>query len=192
MPFEYDFGYLSAAISELETYLLSDELFWPVSANPPARTQPYPRLTLGGLLLFIKRAEAFALSASQTSQVIQIENRLAQIKIKWRTKWEEKANNEYVSRLNQWRNYIEEYRQDPDKHGDYYPYEIRWRVIVQLLDNEISKLDDAIFELRDGLDQMLRSNFTQGNFVWEDQLIQIFPESTFWYLYGFPKKVRGQ
>jgi len=33
--FEYDLRYLSAGLEILEKYILSDEVFWPINANPP-------------------------------------------------------------------------------------------------------------------------------------------------------------
>jgi hypothetical protein len=49
-----DRAYLEAGIPELEDYLLSDELYWPISA----RGHNLPRLTIGGLLLANDRLEA--------------------------------------------------------------------------------------------------------------------------------------
>ena len=53
-PVEKDKSYLEASISELETYLLSQELYWPISA----RGFDLPRLTIGGILLTQARLEA--------------------------------------------------------------------------------------------------------------------------------------
>jgi hypothetical protein len=48
---EYDLGYLQSALSTLEDYLLSADLYWSIGDNPPKGEPPYPSLTLGNVLL---------------------------------------------------------------------------------------------------------------------------------------------
>jgi hypothetical protein len=51
---EKDRAFLEASVPELEDYLLSDELYWPITA----RGFDLPRLTIGGILLAKARLEA--------------------------------------------------------------------------------------------------------------------------------------
>ena len=51
---EKDTAYLEAGIPEMEAYLLSDELYWPITT----RGYSLPRLTIGGILLAKTRLEA--------------------------------------------------------------------------------------------------------------------------------------
>ena len=48
----YELSYVRASLDQLQAYLLSKELFWPVS--PPAGIRSFPKLTLSSLLLAIK------------------------------------------------------------------------------------------------------------------------------------------
>ena len=57
--FEYDLRYIQAGLDSIEEYLLSDEVFWPLSAHPPEGAPEYPRLTLDGLLLSKARLLAY-------------------------------------------------------------------------------------------------------------------------------------
>lgn len=186
MEFAYEIQYLQAGTEELEAYLLSDDLFWPIHAAPPAGMQPYPRLTLGGLSLAQKRAGALIKSREEAWQVEQIIRRIDIARQKWRLRWDDKAHRELMSRLMQWRNYLQEYRQDPVRHAAYYPYEIRWRVLIELLEKNVEAVSENENELRTGLDLILKSVFKPGEFVWDKELQPAFAEDAYWYLYGRP------
>lgn len=187
MSLEFETGYLESSLPELESYLLSEELFWPVHGNPPGRDQAYPRLTIGSVLLSLERAKAFAETAFMGAQVIQISTRVNVIRTKWRTRWEDKAHREILSRLNQWRNYLMEYRQNPERQADFYPQEVRWRVMAELLEKEVDQLSEAEEEMLNGLDNIVRGVLEPGEFVWSAEVQSSFPPSPFWYLYGLPR-----
>lgn len=187
LDFEYDLRYLQAAVDELESYLLSDDLFWPIHGSPPSGTQPFPRLTIGALSLAQKRASALARNREDTWQVDQVTRRFEVARQKWRLRWEEKSHRELLSRLLQWRNYLQEYRQEPERHAAYYAYEVRWRVLVELLEMEVDSLNENENELQSGLDLILRAVFLPGNFIWLELLQPAFPSEKYWYLYGQPR-----
>ncbi len=170
-----DLAYLRAGVPELKDYLLSDHLFWPLTGS-------LPRLTVGGLLIAQARSNAWRLSAAQQSELTRLEARLKKVQSRWRSSWERKANWEYGSRLNQWRNYLEDYRGDRAGHTAYYPQEVKLRVMVELLETQIATSKDS--KLRASLDSLLRKVFIAGTFVWESELENGFPQSPYWYLYG--------
>ncbi|MFN2196053.1 MAG: hypothetical protein ACK2UW_08020 [Anaerolineales bacterium] len=187
MSFEFEVSFLESALPEIESYLFSDELFWPVLGNPRGRDAYFPRLTIGTLLLSIKRASALASSAATEAQVIQLKTRLNAYRTQWRANWEAKAHREIISRLNQWRNYLMEYRQNSHHQADFYPQEVRWRVIAALLSDEIKQLTDTEADMLNGLDNIVRGILEPGEFIWPNELQAAFPPSPFWYLYGKPR-----
>lgn len=168
-----DRAYLEAGIPELENYLLSDELYWPVTA----RGYNLPRLTLGGLLLTKTRLQA---------QGEQIESLLAQleaVRAKWQVAWEKKAGREFQSRFGLWGNYLSDYRQQPEGNADSYPHEVRNRAMLQLLQPELpQELPER--EALAPLDSALRGNLVPGNFIWEPAVQPGFPRGEYWFLYG--------
>jgi hypothetical protein len=188
--FEYEVRYISAALDELENYLLSDELFWPLVFRAGSLDQSYPRLTLGGLLLAKQK-----ITSNYVPQLnIPIHKYLLEIDMmrqKWQIMWGKKAHREWQSRLNQWKNYLNELRQSPEKHIDYFPYEVRWRVILELLGNDYSQIPEEEIELLRGMDLMLKALFVPGEFIWEASLQTAFPEPKFWFLYGKPSRSLG-
>ena len=130
---EYDLGYLEAATELLQNYLLSKEIYWKMNASSPPGEPRFPSLTLGAILLSQKRVAARDLTSPQKSRDLKVENKIEQVRNKWRTAWSSKAREEFRSRLDLWGNYLEEFRQDPQSNFDRFPYEVSRRVMLHLL-----------------------------------------------------------
>jgi uncharacterized protein YukE len=170
---EKDRAYLEAGIPQLEDYLLSDELFWPITA----RGYNLPRLTIGGLLIAKVRLQA------RGERIQDLTARLDAVRSKWRVAWEIKAGREFQSRFGLWGNYLTDYRQNPEGHADSYPHEVRNRAMLQLLMTELpSELPQR--EALSSLDGALRSSMVPGDFVWDPDLQSGFPREEYWFLYG--------
>ena len=185
MPsFEYDIRYLEAGLELLEKYLLSKEIYWPIGVNSPPGEPDLPRLTLGGLLLSLARIRASASSPVQQEQVFRLETRMNEILTKWRVAWGQKAAQEFRSRLNLWRDFLEEYRQNREGNADRYVYEVQRRVMLEMLKEESAEIASSDLELLSGLDQLLWAVFIPGEFVWDQSLERGFSPDKFWYLYG--------
>ncbi len=185
---EYDLKYIQAGLVDMEGYLLSKELYWPVGATAPAGETHYPRLTLGNLLLARARLSGRGLSSEQRSEFEHLDQRLKQVRQQWQVAWGQKAAREFSARLRLWRDFLDEYRKKPKANLDRYAYEVNRRVILQLLSSETREVPDEEAELLSGLDELLRAVFLPGEFVWEADLEASFPKSAYWYLYGMPKE----
>ncbi len=167
---EQDLRFLTESLPQLQVYLLSNELYWPLNAS-------LPRLTLGAVLLALARV-----SAIQPDEAKGLAEQLETIRAKWRVAWEKKAARETANRLRLWSNFLSDYRNAPEQHADAYPQEVRGRVILQLLLAEAPDAPEksALAEL----DAMLKSRLISGNFVWNVALQPAFPKTDFWFLYG--------
>lgn len=185
---EYDLGYIEVAIDLLEKYLLSKQVYWKMVASVPPGDPPYPSLTLGGLLLARMRIRARQLDPKQTQQIMQLDGDIDRVRSKWRTAWEIKAQGEYRSRLNLWRDFLEEFRQDPEDNADRYPYEVSRRVMLHLLDAETSGFLHAEQQMLAGLDSILSGLLVPGEFIWDKELTAGFSQDEFPYLYGTLKR----
>ena len=189
MPdFVYYRVYLQAGLQEIETYLLSNELFWPLNATSSYEEPSYPKFTLGGFLFYEACAQSMARSGSQIAVMRKIESELNTYRTRWQVAWVRKASWELKSRLRQWGNALTEIRFDPEEHSDYYRYEVRSRVLISLLLPEIKEIEPAHQEQLKGLDILLRAFFEPGDFIWEPELASSFPADHFWYLWGLPKE----
>jgi hypothetical protein len=185
---EYDLRYLRTALVDLEGYLLSKEIYWPIGVKPPHGDPPYPRLTLGGILLSRQSLTGRSMDASQKDEYKDLSRRLDETRGRWRSAWGSKAARNFTSRLTLWNNFIDDYRKQPENNSDRYAYEVRGRVMLQLLQPDNDEIRSAETDMVAGLDRILESCLSAGSFVWDAELVPCFPKAQFWYLYGFLKK----
>ncbi len=164
MTSEKDKAYFTAGVEELERYLLSNELYWPIGAQTTDLTQ----LTLGGLLLVRARLRGRMVIGLQS-----LDARLDAIRSKWRSAWDGKVRREVRARSELWKQFLVEARADPKSATRLYSQNVRQRAIIALLG-----------EHSDALDGYLRKALQPGAFVWEAALQPGFPPNDFWFLYG--------
>ncbi|MBE9474492.1 MAG: hypothetical protein IMY85_06340 [Chloroflexi bacterium] len=181
---EFDLGYLETAVELLESYLLSKESYWKLNASSPSGEPGYPTLTLGALLLAEARIQARRLTSSQNQQKLVLEKEINRIRMKWRTAWGNKAREEFRSRLDLWRNFLEEFRHDPQDNYDRYRYEVSRRVMLQLLEGEAIDIPISQQQMLSGLDRILKGLMVPGDFVWDEQLAPGFPPENYSYLHS--------
>lgn len=189
MNADYDLRYLEAGLDQLEGYLLSRDIYRPIGIQSYPGETPYPQLTLGWMLLSRLRARASVQTASQKSELERLSQGLEATRTRWRAAWSNKAQAEFRARLNLWRDFLEDYRDNPEANIDRYAYEVNRRVLLHLLADEADSLPSADIQALQGLDLLLRAVFQPGEFVWQAPLAASFPQPTFWYLYG---QLKGQ
>lgn len=181
---EYDLGYIDAAVDLLEKYLLSNEVYWKIMASSPPGDPTYPSLTLGGLLLAQARSRSRKFSSEQSQRFMQLEGEVDRIHSKWRTAWENKAQDEFRSRLNLWRDFLEDFRQEPEDNADRFSYEVSRRVMLHLLEGETRRIPNAEQQMLAGLDSILSGLLVPGEFIWDGELAAGFSRDEYPYLYG--------
>ena len=190
---EYDLRYLKAGIEQLESYLLSSDVYWSIGTRAPAGETPYPQLTLGGLLLARLRAQSSIKTSTQQVEFEELSRRLNDLRTRWRVAWEGKASKEFHARLNLWKNFLEEYRANPETQYDRYKYEVTRRVMLHLLGAETENIPQAQRDLLASLDLLLHTIFVSGEFIWDVSLTASFPQEQYWYLYGgIPKSLQRE
>ncbi len=170
---EYERLYLEASFEVLEDYLRSETLYWPLNIKQPKNEPPYPQLTPGNILLFLRRLQALGASS-------RFQQRLEAIKAQWGAHWAQKAEREIQARLRQW----EQYLQDTTERAPYYHYKVRERVIIQLLIEDLGDVPPASASRLQALDNLLKQSFVPGAFIWEAPFQAVFPRETYWFLYG--------
>jgi hypothetical protein len=161
MPTQKDNLYLSAGVPQLENYLLSKELYYPLSFE-------LPQLTLGGILLSLTR---------MGSRAAKFEEQVEVIHSKWQAAWDVKTSREVRARSELWVNYLAEYREDSKLGAHLYPQNVRYRAMLNLLGR-----------IEDDSDTFVKSVFKEGRFVWEEEIASNFSRKTFWFLYGTLKE----
>jgi hypothetical protein len=176
-------------LEEIEDYLLSSEVFWPVMKRGLGGS-PLPRLTVGGLTLILNElhVQHEGMSPSQRIAHDKLQGQMDKVRMKWAVALERKAAEELRSRLNLWRAYLHDIEERIDT-GENYPHEVRNRAMFEYLaDLSIRQpeVEPRVSEMK-SLDARLRSLFVPGEFVWDQRLVDIYPKSPYWYLYGTPR-----
>jgi len=173
--FSQDWAFLDTSLSEIKPYLLSKELFWPLGGSQS-------RLTLGNLLAH-KRISANN-DATNQAKLQNWEFALNAEKSHWHTAWIKKGLREFTSRLRQWENFLAECQQDRHAQTGYYQYEVRLRVILELLRQELDGEETTHVAALLQTDLYLKSIFSPGAFIWAEHLKAVFPVEPYWYLHG--------
>jgi hypothetical protein len=183
--FRTDWDFLQAAVPELQQYLLSNDLFWPLRLPRTAINQRQaPQLSIGSLALSQARLAGQALTAEEQSRLAELAAGVEQVRQEWRANWARKAAQERAARLNLWQQYLRELRSEPRVQAAYYANEVRQRAVLSLLADELNDgVPPGEQEQLNMLDQITRGLTRTGPFVWEPGLEPSFPPETFWFLY---------
>lgn len=180
-------AYLEAVLPELPDFLLSKDIYWPAGPRitGPSRSQ-FAQLSLGNIRL----AEARLVAGSSLELHADLIAAIDQLNDRWRSNWSKKAALEFSSRLRMWKDRLEELLRDPSLA--YYRYEVRLRVILALLaDDLLAGVPLQEQEYLAGLDARLKGASVKAGFIWDPAQQAGFPEETHWYLYRELKSPQG-
>jgi hypothetical protein len=179
-----DYALLLLGVDELETYLLSGELYWPLFTNPKMKlVNPRSRLTPGNLLLSIQCLSSTELDDGRRSIVDAKITAFEKIRKTWKSHWLQKAQMEYHARLDLWMAYLQDLLAERELHIMNYTYAVRWRVILQLLGKEGITLSDTACGSLLAMDETLKVISQPANFIWWEPCQNGFSESDYWFLY---------
>lgn len=170
-----DIHFLELAVPEIEAYLLSEQLFWPLGSAE--------RLTLASLLLAEKRAEAVKDTSAFRTRLYSLRESIKIQRNRWRTNWSNKATQEFGARLRQWDQVLLELFKEQQAQAIVYQHEVTLRVMLELLKDEMLEKPEAEISRLDSLDRRLMSLALPGEFIWEEELKDVFPSQPFWFLY---------
>jgi hypothetical protein len=180
----HELNFIQAAIDQLEEYLLSDQIYWPIRIRASSGHPAYPPLTLGTLSLFLHQARAVLDNSDLQEELTRYQSAIDESHSRWQAHWQKKAAAEFSARLKLWRDFLEEYRKDPEGNYDRYTYEVSRRAMLYWLERDTKELNSSESQLLGSLDRLLKTLLVRSNFIWDDKLKPQFPEEIFWYLYG--------
>ena len=178
-------------LDELEAFVQSPDVFWPLSHTSPDTGSPFPRLSLGVVLLTLDELRAVEpdLAPAELTATQVVEREFDRIKQKWTVAVERKALAEISQRLSIWRAYLQDLSESRSGAEDY-PMEVRQRVaLARLLDlaGRNPGIQPTAQSLRQ-LDDLLRAWFEPGEFIWDQQLKAVYTPTGFWFLFGRPRE----
>ncbi|HWQ04965.1 MAG TPA: hypothetical protein VN452_06385 [Longilinea sp.] len=176
---DVDRAFLESSLTELPEFVLSKEIYWPIGIQPNRIfASNLPQLSIGNIRL----ASARLVAGKDSGKDAQLISAIDQVFTQWRSNWAKKAALEYSSRLNLWKDRLAELISDPSQA--IYRYEIRLRVILDLLqDDLLLEPSQTQVDLLAGLDARLQASTILSEFIWDPDIQDGFPKERFWYLY---------
>ena len=181
---DIDLAYLRLANHVLAEYILIPETYrslTPVKGSDIAGG--LSQLTIGNILLSLRRLQAISLSETEQTELTELCKQIEQVRNRWRANWERKARHERSDRLRLWQIYLRDLAADKKWNLRSYPVQVRLRVIIYLLNEEIGASIPGEMTILDQQDSLMRSISSRGPFIWEEELASGFPEDTYWFLY---------
>ncbi len=178
-----DVNVLAVMASSLTPYLYEDELYGHLGGN-------MPQLTLGGLLMRLYRLSRLEseLTAEQQAQVQDAHINFEAECSKWAVHYENKLRKELNARLNALGLYLDECPQNMRDCAENYPIHAEKRIMIQHLQDKAAEenvLPEALKTRRAQVDERLRRLFEQGEFITDERLKAVYPQTEFWWLYGY-------
>lgn len=178
-----------AMFDEVEDYLTSSAVFWPLSTHPPAGAPPYPRLSLGGLLTALAelRARVDELSEAERGTLDDLEQAWRELSERRGAALRQKALAEARQRLNLWRAYVQDLENGQASADDYAQAAYHRTALDSLRPLlEDSPEGRALLEEAARLDSRLRRRWRPGKFIGPEAAAPAHPRDRHWWLYGQP------
>ena len=188
---DYNLDLFEAMLDEIEDFLLSADIFWPLAKRSKPESPPYPRLSTGALLMaqYESLAQEAGMNTEQKARHAKLQSQWKMILNKWRSALGRKSEREMGMRLNLWRAYLSDLEEGKASHFDY-DRETRNRVQFTRLrtltvgSSKTIKMEKAIRSL----DALLLNLTIASDFIWDDRLRETYPERDFGYLYRQPRE----
>jgi hypothetical protein len=188
-PIEYNLSLVDLMLDEFGNYILSSEVFWPLSKKRIG-DWALPRLTLGGLMLTFDElaAQTPQMKSKQASYHERMTRTFDRLSQKWRVAIEKKASQELKARMNIWRAYLQDLEEQPRLIQDY-PQEVRTRLMISHLLELLKSTPDSEdwIQAINHLDQRIDDFTIPGEFLWDNPLQQVYPKEKFPFLYRKPR-----
>ena len=184
-----DLEILEAMASEMDEYLRSQTLFWPMMKGN------LPRLTLGGYLTRQHRLLSLRdlLDSSEQARLDKAIRQFDRSLVEKVVRFEKRTHEELHARLRQWGEYLKELRDKSLGMGDFYSSHVQTRAMISSLIRKLQEhpyeLDKRVLDQLGVYDNVLRNYWESGAFIWPDDWQPAYPMPEYWWLYGRPRKV---
>lgn len=165
-----DRNFILSSFVELEEYFSSTVLLWQMKTS-------IPPLTPGNLLLAKYRLTQ--INDENLTKVFELIDSIIQ---KRKSAWNKKIKSELSMRLNQWQSIVDEIV-DAGEVDHSYRYNVRVRVILELLQGDLPFDNEDMLDRLSILDHAIKSLIPPGDFIWEPDLASLFPADKFGYLH---------
>lgn len=181
-----------AMVDGLDRYIRGNDIYGRVGSGGIFSMSQMPSLTLGALLMRLRRLRALrdTLNPQQQAELEQLIAANEKTRNEWREHYHSKLEREAISRLKAMSTFFEEIRDNPKLAATSYQPEALRRTIAQVL-RDTMQAEGMPVDKVDGemgaVDSRLRRWFNKGKFIWAAALEPAYPEQPYWWLYVEPK-----
>lgn len=182
-----DLEILEEMAAEMDSYLKSDVLFWPM------KNGNMPRLTVGGYLMRQHRLLSLEslLDDDEKSRLDAAVSQFNEALVEKIVRFENHGNQELEARLRQWGEYLKDLSRESSSAA-YYATAVEPRAMITAIVNKLKlppyQLNDRVYQQMNMLDNNLRRRWHRGEFVWPEEWQPAYPEAIYWWLYGSPRR----
>ena len=181
-----------AMADHLVPYVYEKELYGSIGGMFGSGTMP--RLTIGALLLHLRRLRALEdkMTPEQQTLLNQIAARNEEVRKEWTIHYNEKLVQEANSRLKMIEQFFADCADEPRTcAGNYAPEALR-RTIVQEIVDALDRANQANPDLDRAIhktDTQLHRFTAPTDFIWSPSLAAAYPPDHYWWLYAKPPRV---
>ena len=182
-----DLEIIEAMAAEMDSYLKSDVLFWPMTNGN------LPRLTLGGYLMRQYRLLALEdlLDEGEKERLDTAVSQFNEALVEKIVRLEQRTHQELEARMRQWAEYLKDLSRESASSSAYYATAVETRAMISALVNKLKlppyQLNDRILQQITMFDGNLRRRWHSGDFVWPEEWQPAYPKAVYWWLYGGPR-----
>lgn len=191
---DQDLREAKAMADALVPYVHEKELYGKVGGGGMFSGGGMPSLTIGALLLRLRRLRALqaGMTPAQQAELTAIEAQHENVRREWRVHYTQKLDAEAQSRLKAMSAFFEECEDDPRPCAANYLPEAHRRTIVQEIAGALGTLGaptDEVKRATQNADAKLRRVVEPSAFVWSETLQPAYPQGDYWWLYARPPRV---
>jgi len=181
-----------ALADNLLPYVYGEELYGSVDGMFGSASMP--SLTIGALLLRLRRLHALEASLTDTQKALlaSIDAQNESVHKEWTLHYNNKLLTEANSRLKVIERYFNDCTEDPRSCANNYLPEALRRTIVEDILAALERYNASTPELEraaKSVDSGLRRFVQPAEFIWAKELQPAYPQDAYWWLYAQPPKV---
>jgi hypothetical protein len=189
---DQDLREAQAMVETLVPYVYEDNLYARLGGMGIFSTSNMPSLTLGAVLLRLRRLRALEphLSREQRQTLRLLEKRHREVRAEWRHHYDKKLVQEALSRLKMINVYCTECQENPRGcAGAYMPEALRRTIVQEIVTamNDYGVHSAEVDSLLPQTDSQLRRYVYPVPFIWSPVLEPVYPQDPFWWLYARPQ-----
>lgn len=172
---------LKEILLEWKSFLFSNEIYWQLNLSNKkfSPSERRVRSSAGRLLI-----SEFILHNQKNLDIDSILNQFLALKNKWLANWQKKVSEELPVRIRQWNQFINDLRVDSEFSQPQMNSKLQVRLMIGLLIDELDEFERGHHLQQIAiLDQKYKYATSENGFIWESELMEIFPPEKYWYLY---------